>query len=139
MKIGIFKPSIVFGGLVAALVVYAYFHFFGAYLPEYGKGGVGAAGYDSYVMTSGEVNAVICGKKRWVGRARSDSQTVSCTGTQVSQFQMGELLDAELVFQFTPTRIRVFDVKRFKGGYYLRTSEEKTSTGPLQVGPFATK
>jgi hypothetical protein len=106
------------------LVVYAYFRFFGAYLPSYGKGGVGIVGYNSYVMTAGDVNAVICGSEHWAGRSRLDSETVSCSGARVTPFRVSDMLNGTLLLRFTPTQIRVFDFKRLEGGYYLRKTEE---------------
>lgn len=128
MKTWISKP-VAFTVFALALTVYAYFRFFGPYLPMYGKGGVGAADYGSYVFTSGDVNAAICGNEHWVGRSRTDTETVSCVGSRVFQFQVSDLPNAALVFHFTPSRIRVFDVKRFEGGYYLRNTEEEAHPG----------
>ena len=127
MKTRISKP-VAFTVVALPLVVYTCFRLFGAYIPLYGKGGVGAVDYDSYVITSGEVNAAICGKKHWVGRSRTDTETISCMGSRVSQFRANDLPNTALVIHFTPTRIRVLDVKRFIGGYYLRDTEEETKT-----------
>lgn len=123
MKIRISKSAgIAF--VVMALVVYAYFRLFSAYVPTYGKGGVGTADYDNYVMTSGEVNSAICGTERWVGRSRSETETISCSSGRTAPFRVSDLGKATLIFHFTPTRIRIFDVKSLKGGYYLRKTDD---------------
>lgn len=111
--------------ILLALLVWMYTRFSVAFFPMYGKGGVGAANYDSYVITSGNVNAAICGEERWTGRPKSETETVSCMNSRVTKFQVSDLFNSMLVFHFTPQRIRVFDLKRLEGGYYLRETEEE--------------
>lgn len=90
------------------------------YFPRYGKGGIGAAGKNAYVVTKGDANSAICGDIEWRGRVRHDDETVTCGAKGILLFTLSMLSDKPLIIRFTPDRIYIFDVATLRGGYYLR-------------------